>query len=1073
MDGQAGHLSGMGGDALRGSVSSDFDARYRLAEAHGEAGRWTEAATVYRELLAENPAHAWANHNMGVAAVGLGVPQLGLPYFETALAVKPDCAQFWISYVSALQRSGRSSEAAAMYQRACQHGLAGEEADRLAAQIGVSTIQTVPADSDRAAEAPPARDHAALERERKVPEARAVDEILQAFGRRDFSLATDLASALTREFPQFDFGWKALGAGLQSLGRLSEAIEPMRRAVALAPADPEAHYNLAVALQSQDRLLEAEASLRRALQRDPNYVDASINLATVLHGLGRPREGANIVRTVLSRHPLSVPALRNLGLICQDLDEWDEAERCFRKVLEIMPGLAQAFVDLATLQKKRDRYSEAEAACREAIRLEPGKAAHQTLLGQILLESGQDDAADDVLQQALQLDRGRAAALEAFARSYRETNKPDKALACLDRAIALEPNDPEHHVNRGVVLKELGRNSEAESCFRRALDLEPQHAQAHFNLGVVHQEVGRQEEAIACYRKAISLSSHFPKAQVNFGLVLMNLARHEEAQACFKQAIASDPKCEMAYVSLCASLWECREHQESLAYLYTGLEHCPDSEVLLANIAGECADLGRSEEALATCEKLLKLNPENVAAFICRADAQRYLGRIEEAETALSAALELQPSDTYALSGVLFRLSEMPTISPQELFARHRQVGEAIEAKFVGSMPSHSNPKDPDRQLRIGFVSADLRNHTVAFLARDVLIELSRFPGLSLHAFYNHAREDETTALIRQAIPNWHRIVGTSDQHVFDLIRRNEIDVLIDLSGHTEGHRLNVFARRPAPIQASWIGYPATTGMTTMDYYIGDRFFVPNESYSSQFTEALVHLPASVPFGPYKFAPPVNSLPAIGNGYITFGSFNRMGKISPQVVDLWCRLMNQVKDSRLILAGMLSGESARALMARFAQYGFGRERVLPLPRLSQDEYQALHHKVDIALDTFPYAGGTTTLHALWMGVPTLTLDCGKAVSRQGAFGLGHAGLGEFVARDEADFIERGRRLTADPQYLASLRAGLRQRLSASALTHPAVVASGLNQAVRIMWTRWCQGLPAAFIAADGAADPGQ
>jgi protein O-GlcNAc transferase len=453
--------------------------------------------------------------------------------------------------------------------------------------------------------------------------------------------------------------------------------------------------------------------------------------------------------------------------------------------------------------------------------------------------------------------------------------------------------------------------------------------------------------------------------------------------------------------------------------------------------------------------------------LVCRSVALYGLGRGQESEEALRQALEIDPGNSGGRSAMLFQMSELSNASPEELFAEHRRFGEILEAPYRENWPVHDNVKQPERPLRIGFVSADLRNHTLAFFAEPILAELAKFPDLSLYAFHNHVVDDDTTAVIRRSFAHWQRIAGIPDATVFELIRRSGIDILVDLSGHTRGHRLDVFARKPAPVQASWIGYPATTGMTAIDYYLGDRFFIPQEEFASQFTEALVHLPASVPFNPFQKAPAVNALPALDNGFVTFGSFNRQSKISQQVIQLWARLMRELPGSRLILAGLAGGERTRILVQSFADQGIGLERLLPLPRMGQEPYQALHHKVDIALDTFPYAGGTTTLHALWMGVPTLTLDCGKPASRQGAFSLGHVGLEEFIACDEDDFVSRGTRLARDVRALADIRSSLRSRFAASALADPALIASGLHQALRIMWRRWCNGLPPEFISVTG------
>jgi predicted O-linked N-acetylglucosamine transferase (SPINDLY family) len=282
---------------------------------------------------------------------------------------------------------------------------------------------------------------------------------------------------------------------------------------------------------------------------------------------------------------------------------------------------------------------------------------------------------------------------------------------------------------------------------------------------------------------------------------------------------------------------------------------------------------------------------------------------------------------------------------------------------------------------------------------------------------------------------------------------------LIDLSGHTAGNRLLTFALKPAPLQASWIGYPGTTGLRTVDYYIADRHFLPVEEFSCQFTEKLVFLPALAPFLPHEAAPPVNSLPALSNGYITFGSFNRLSKLRPSVIALWSRLLHAIPGSRMLLGGMPPEGQYTALIDWFAAEGINPARLDFRSRCGTEAYMALHHEVDMCLDAFPYTGGTTTAHALWMGVPTLTLAGPTAPSRQGAAILSHAGLAEFVAHDAAQFEQKGLFWAANIDRLAQLRFNLRSRCDDSAMHRPDLIAAGLENALRKMWQRWCQGLP--------------
>jgi len=400
-------------------------------------------------------------------------------------------------------------------------------------------------------------------------------------------------------------------------------------------------------------------------------------------------------------------------------------------------------------------------------------------------------------------------------------------------------------------------------------------------------------------------------------------------------------------------------------------------------------------------------------------------------------------------------------VDAQALFAEHCRFAEQFEAPLRANWQPHGNSRDTERCLQVGFVSGDLRNHAVAHFFELVLTHLAKHPQLSLHAYYNHTAEDNVTHRLRKYLPHWHPIAGLSDVALAQKIREDSIDILFDLSGHTAKNRLLTFARKPAPVQVSWIGYPSTTGLSTMDYFQSDRFLFPDSRFDSQFTEKIVRLPASSAFLPSKDAPPVNILPALSNGYMTFGSFNRPSKISRSVIALWAQLLRALPDSRMLLGGMPQDGQHKTLIEWFEQEGIVQDRLSIYAATSMERYLGLHHQVDICLDTFPYNGGTTTFHALWMGVPTLTLAGQTMAGWAGASILGHVGLeAAFAAHDAADFVQKGSSWADKLVALSDIRMDLRERFAKSARGQPAVVAASMERALRIMWERWCADLPA-------------
>jgi protein O-GlcNAc transferase len=469
--------------------------------------------------------------------------------------------------------------------------------------------------------------------------------------------------------------------------------------------------------------------------------------------------------------------------------------------------------------------------------------------------------------------------------------------------------------------------------------------------------------------------------------------------------------------------------------------------------------LSRMAEAEAALRKSIEIDAGYAHGYNNLGNLYQTQGRLEEAARYFRRALEVDPALYEAHSNVLFCLSHDERVAPADLFAEHVRFGERFEGPLKAHWKAHADDRDPERPLRVGFVSADLRSHAVAYFIEPVFQRLAGRPGLQLYAYSNSEVEDAFTERLRGHVAQWRKVTGDSDARLAERIREDKIDILVDLSGHTRKYRLLAFARKPAPVQVSWIGYPGTTGLTAMDYYLADRHFLPPGKLDEQFTEKLVQMPASVPFQPSVEAPEVSPLPALENGHLTFGSFNRLSKISETAIACWSGLLRAFAGSRMLIAGMPNEDGYRDLRIEFQNHGIDPARLTFHPRSAMKDYLSLHAQVDFCLDTFGYTGGTTTLHAIWMGVPTLTHAGATPAGRQGASIMLHMGLAGYVAKDPKDFIRRGKRIGSDLAALQKLRSELRGRMQASALGRPDKVADGLEQALRRMWRRWCEGEP--------------
>ena len=479
-----------------------------------------------------------------------------------------------------------------------------------------------------------------------------------------------------------------------------------------------------------------------------------------------------------------------------------------------------------------------------------------------------------------------------------------------------------------------------------------------------------------------------------------------------------------------------------------------------SNLGAALYAIEQFDNAAAGYCRALEINPGFAEAHYNLSLALQELMQTDGAVASCRRALELKPDYVDAYQKLLFCLSHSETVNAQELFAEHCRFAEQFEAPLRINWPQHTNSRNPDRCLQVGFVSGDLRTHPVANFIEPVLEHLAGCPQLSLHAYSNHAIDDDVTQRLRKHLSHWHPIVGLSDAALAKKVHEDGIDILIDLSGHTHGNRLLTFARKPAPIQISWIGYHNTTGLLAMDYVLKDRFNAPYGAYEKYYTEKMARLPSSSTFLPMEGAPPVNDLPALSTGSVTFGSFNRPNKLGEGVIAMWSQVLQAVPSSKILLGAVNEGSLRTSLKKRFARCGVSADRLMFYPRMNMSAYLALHHQVDFILDTFPITGGAATNHALWMGVPVLTMTESSLMKCQCGGAQRRVGLSDWVASDAEDYVRRAVDWAGRLDELASLRAGMRERLLSSPLRQPETVAKGLETAFRIMWRRWCEGLPA-------------
>lgn len=580
------------------------------------------------------------------------------------------------------------------------------------------------------------------------------------------------------------------------------------------------------------------------------------------------------------------------------------------------------------------------------------------------------------------------------------------------------------HNQFGKSLCDRGQVRDGASHFQQAIALDNKYTDAYNNLGNALSVLGVMPEAIACYWRALELQPDHATVLNNLGNTLARIGQTEEAVGCYRRA----------------------------------LELRPDNAQMHNNLGNTLATLGRVREAIGHYERAIALRPDYAEVHGNLANALAACGRADEAFERFEQALTLTPGNDAAYSNLLLVLNASARYDAAHVCAAHRRFAERFEAPLLASWPKHANDRLPDRPLRIGYVSSDLRTHSVAWFIEPVLANHDR-EQFEIYAYHGHEVEDEVSGRLRSHVTQWRRLVGLADEEVARGIEEDRIDILVDLNGHTAMNRLLVFARKPAPVQVTWLGYPNTTGLAAMDYRFTDRFADPEGMTERYHTETLWHLPESFScYRPPESAPAVGTLPHTDSGVITFGSFNNRAKIGPEVIALWARVLQAVPCSRLMLKGKgYDDESVQeALRDAFRAHGIGAERL----RLhggydTHAEHLRRYHEIDIALDPFPYNGTTTTCDALWMGVPVVTLEGRVHVARVGVSLLNHLGLAEWVAGSPSDYVEIAARQACNTPRLAALRRQLRARMASSPLTDAPAFTRHLESAYRSMWRHWC------------------
>ena len=602
---------------------------------------------------------------------------------------------------------------------------------------------------------------------------------------------------------------------------------------------------------------------------------------------------------------------------------------------------------------------------------------------------------------------------------------------------------------------QAGRLAEAERLYGQILAVAPGHADCRHLLGVLANQSGRGELAVQLIGEAIALDGSDAAYRNNLGNALHGLGRLNEAAVAYRQALALKPDYAGARYNLANLLQAQGRSEEALGHFEQALALWPDRPDLLNNLGAALFELGRVTEAVARFERALALAPDHAEACNNLGKGCQELGRMAEAVAHYRQALRLRPDYAEAHSNLLMTLTYLPDCPAARLFAEHQEYGRR---QARPALP-HANPRQPERRLRVGYVSGDFRHHVVGFFIEPLFAAHDR-AAVSVHCYSETQRPDAATDRLKALAEGWRDTAGLDDERLAARIQADGIDILVDLAGHSAFNRLPVFARKPAPVQVTYLGYPGSTGLAAIDYRLVDVVSDPEGAADALASEALVRLRG----GFLCYRPEPGPEPARTAGPLTFGSFNNLNKLSEPTLALWATLLRRLPEARLLLKSRQLADAAvaRTLRQTFEGHGVAPERLELLAWTAGPEaHLETYRRVDVALDPFPYNGTTTTCEALWMGVPVVTLLGDRHAARMGASLLGRLGLVDLIAADEAAYLDIAAALAADSGRLARLRAELRPRMAASPLCDAPGLARRIETAYRVMWRRWCAGEPAA------------
>jgi protein O-GlcNAc transferase len=757
------------------------------------------------------------------------------------------------------------------------------------------------------------------------------------------------------------------------------------------------------------------------LADEPAHHDAMFRIGILEWQAGRGDDGLQWLERAIGLAPDVIRYRFGKGQLLAALRRFDAAAAAYRDVLSAEPDSVDAWFALANALQASGAWQPAIDAYTALLAREPSHLDALNNLGNCHRQRGAPEEAEAAYRRALAVRPDYASALTNLGTLVQARGRLDDAIALLREAVRAEPGVAAHLVNFGVALGERRQFAEAADALERALALDARLPEAAYNLGNVLSALGRYREAVERYRTMLELRPNHADALNNLGNALKELGDYPAAADAFDAAIRIRPQFVAAY-----------------------------------NNAGNLArTLGRMDEAEARYRQALAVDPAHSFSYNNLGNALKDTGSLDEAVDCYRRALAHDPTNLVAHSNLAYAL----TFQSEDGFAIRDEClrfAERHEAPYRDVPARYPNDRAPARRLRIGYVSADFREHCQTLFTTPLLSHHDH-AAFEIYCYSSVARQDDFTRRLSAHADVWRDVREFDDDALAQRIREDRIDILVDLTMHMANGRPLLFARRPAPVQVAWLAYPGTTGSGAIGYRLTDPWLDPHgdPQVDAQYSERSIRLPDSFwCYDALADEPAVNALPALAAGHVTFGCLNNPCKLTDRTLQMWGRVLAAVEGSRLVLMAP-PGAARERLVARFAAHGIEPARVSFVAFRPRAAYLETYHGIDLALDTFPYNGHTTSLDAFWMGVPVVTRVGRTAVGRGGLSQLANLGLAELAAATDDDYVRIAAALAGDLPRLAALRAGLRARMERSPLMDGARFARHVEAAYRQIWAEWC------------------